>query len=38
MDFWDAASRETVREMIPEVEGKPCVDVGGYEGGVYVCR
>jgi hypothetical protein len=24
--------------MIPEVEGKPCVNVGGYDGGVHVCR
>jgi hypothetical protein len=24
--------------MIPSVEGKPCVNVGGYDGGVYVCR
>ena len=24
--------------MIPEVEGKPCVNFGEYDGGVYVCR
>jgi hypothetical protein len=24
--------------MIPEVEGKPCVNVGVYDGGVYLCR
>ena len=24
--------------MIAEVEGKPCVNFGEYDGGVYVCR
>jgi hypothetical protein len=38
VDFWNADLRESVRAMIPEVEGKPCVNVGGYDGGVYVCR
>ena len=28
MDFWDAELREAVQAMIPEVEGKPCVNVG----------
>jgi len=38
MDYWDPKLRESVRAMIPEAEGKPCVNVGGYDGGVYVCR
>jgi hypothetical protein len=38
MDYWNADLRESVRAMIREVEGKPCVNVGGYDGGVYVCR
>jgi hypothetical protein len=38
MDYWDADLRASVRAMIPEVEGKPCVNVGGYDGGIYVCR
>ena len=38
MDYWDPSLRESVRAMLPEVEGKPCVNVGGYDGGVYVCR
>jgi hypothetical protein len=38
MDYWNAELRTRVRAMIPEVEGKPCVNVGGYDGGVYVCR
>jgi hypothetical protein len=38
MDYWNAELRESVRAMIPEAEGKTCVNVGGYDGGVYVCR
>ena len=38
MDFWDGEVREAVQALIPEVEGKPCVNVGTYDGGVYVCR
>lgn len=45
MDYWDPNLRESVRAMIPEVEGKPCVNVGGYDGpetnprqSVFVCR
>lgn len=38
MDYWNPNLRESVRAMIPEVEGRPCVNVGGYDGGVYVCR
>ena len=38
MDFWNGELRESVRAMILEVEGKACVNVGGYDGGVYVCR
>lgn len=34
MDYWNADLRESVRAMIPEVEGRPCVNVGGYEGGI----
>jgi hypothetical protein len=30
--------REAVQELIPEAEGKPRVNVGTYDGGVYVCR
>ena len=38
MDFWDANLRASVQAMIPDVEGKPCVNTGEYDGGVYVCR
>src|SRR5262245_3931651 len=38
MDFWDADLRAAVRAMIAEVEGKPCVHVGGDDGAVFVCR
>jgi hypothetical protein len=38
MDKLDADPRAAVRAMIPQVEGKPCVNVGGLLGGVYVCR
>ena len=38
MDFWDGGLRKAVQAMIPEVEGKPCVNIGDSEGGVYVCR
>jgi hypothetical protein len=38
VDFRDVELREAVRAMIREVEGKPCVNVGGQESGVYVCR
>ena len=38
MDYWDEELRKAVHAMIPEVEGKPCVNVGEYDGGVYVCR
>ena len=38
MDFWEPEIREAVEAMIAEVEGKPCVNVGTYDGGVYVCR
>lgn len=38
MDFCDGEVSEAVRELIPQVEGKPCVKVGTYDGGVYVCR
>jgi hypothetical protein len=38
MDFWDADLRAAVQALLPEVEGKPCVNVGGHDGGVYVCR
>jgi hypothetical protein len=32
MDYWDPKVRESVQAMIPEVEGKPCVNVGGHDG------
>jgi len=38
VDYWNADLRESVQAMIPEVERKPCVNVGGYDGGIYVCR
>ncbi len=38
MDYWNDDLRSAVRAMIPEVEGKPCVNFGEYDGGVYVCR
>src|SRR4051812_6732513 len=38
MALWDAEGREAVQALIPEVEGKPCVNVGTYDGGAYVCR
>ena len=38
MDFWDTNLRASVRALIPEVEGKPCFNVGAYDGGIYVCR
>jgi hypothetical protein len=38
MDFWNADLLASVRAMVPEVEGKPCIKVGGYDGSVFVCR
>jgi hypothetical protein len=38
MDCRDPGLREAVRAMIAEVEGKPCVNLDGHDGGVYVCR
>ena len=38
MDYWDEGLRKAVHAMIPEVEGKPCVNAGEYDGGVYICR
>ena len=38
MDYWNADLRKAVRAMIHEVESKPCVNVGGHDGGVYACR
>ena len=38
MDDWDAGLREAVRALIPEVEGRPCVNVGDHDGGVHICR
>jgi hypothetical protein len=38
MDYWDEERREAVHALIPEVEGKPCVNVSGDDGAVYVCR
>jgi hypothetical protein len=38
MDFDDPEDRRAVQAMIAEVEGKPCVNFGEYDGGVYVCR
>jgi hypothetical protein len=38
VDYWNPALREKVRALIPDAEGKPCVNVGGRDGGVHVCR
>lgn len=38
MDFWKPELRDAARVMIAEVEGKSCVNIGEYDGGVYVCR
>ena len=38
MDYWNDDLRKAVHAIIPEVEGKPGVNVGGPEGEVYVCR
>lgn len=38
MDFWDHGLRAAVEALIPLVEGKPGVNIGQYDGGVYVCR
>lgn len=38
MDYWDNGLRKAVQALIPEIEGKRCVNVGEYDGGVYVCR
>jgi hypothetical protein len=38
MDFWDAGLRAAVQTLIPEVEGKPCVNIWDDDGDVYVCR
>ena len=38
MDDWDAGLRNAVNALIPEVEGKPVVNTGFYDGGVYICR
>ena len=38
MDFESRRYRKAVQAMIAEVEGKPCVNFGEYDGGVYVCR
>ena len=38
MDYWDESLRRAVQAMIPEVEGKPCVNVAGPNGGIHVCR
>jgi hypothetical protein len=34
MVCWDPERREAVRAMITEVDGKPCVNLGGHDGGV----
>lgn len=38
MDCWNVELRKAVQALILEMEGKPCVNVGDYDGGVYVCR
>ena len=38
MDFGEPEIREAVQAMIAKVEGRPCVNFGEYDGGVYVCR
>jgi hypothetical protein len=34
MDSWDPEFREAVQAMIAEIEGKPRVNFGDYDGGV----
>ena len=38
MDFGEPEIREAVLAMIAQVEGRPCVNFGEYNGGVYVRR
>src|SRR5262245_34482933 len=38
MDYWNEDLRRAVRALIPRVEGRPCVNVGRSDGGVYLCR
>jgi hypothetical protein len=38
VDYWKEDVRQAVHAMILKVEGKACVNVGGHDGGVYVCR
>ena len=38
MDFWKPEKREAVQALIQEIEGKPCVNAGTYDGEVDVCR
>jgi hypothetical protein len=38
MDIGEPEIREAVQAMIAQVEGRPCVNFGEYDGGVYVCR
>ena len=38
MDAWDDGLRRAVHALIPQVEGRPVVNIGAQEGGVYICR
>ena len=31
MDYWNDDQRAAVRALFPAIEGKPCVNVGGYD-------
>ena len=38
MDFWDENLRAKVHALIPQLEGKPCLNVDGHNGRVHRCR
>lgn len=38
MDAWDDGLRRAVHALIPRVEGRPVVNIGVEEGGVYICQ
>jgi hypothetical protein len=38
MDFEAPEALKVIQAMIAKAEGKPCVNLGDHDGGVYVCR
>lgn len=38
MDTWDDGLRRAVHALIPRVEGRPVVNIGDGEDGIYICR